>query len=279
MDQTGSMKELFKACGYPYETLEQGESVNVFDAGIEVLSWNFEKNETEYKRVLSLVRKQDIDEWWRVREPFEGLHPYKFSIQGTKHHKVWDPYKNTWVPLPEVTSLLYYDGTVYDVVGKDSLTTYAVSLEKIEYVDAVLDIEVADNACYFTGGFLSHNTTSGGEALKFYSSQRVDVRRIGGIKDGTDFVANRTRVKVVKNKLAVPFKECEFNIRYGHGIDIQDDILALAVEANIVQKSGSWYSKGEQKLGQGSAKVCELLREDSEMADTIRKELEEFNDA
>ena len=121
--------------------------------------------------------------------------------------------------------------------------------------------------------FGSPETTSGGNALKFYSSQRVDIRRIGGIKKGDEFIANRTRAKVVKNKVAPPFREAEFSIKYGEGIDIVGDILSIGVAQDIVDKSGSWYSYGEQRLGQGEENVIKFLKDHPELIEEIKDKL------
>ena len=112
-------------------------------------------------------------------------------------------------------------------------------------------------------------TTTGGNALKFYASVRLDIRRIGQIKDKEDVAGNRTRVKVVKNKMAPPFKKAEFDIMYGEGISKSGEILDIAVELDIVQKSGSWYSYASTKLGQGRDSVKVLLLDNPELSDEI----------
>jgi recombination protein RecA len=109
--------------------------------------------------------------------------------------------------------------------------------------------------------FGSPETTTGGNALKFYSSVRLDIRRVGAIKKDEDVVGNRTRVKVVKNKMAPPFKEVEFDILYGQGISREGDLVDLASEANIVDKSGAWFSYGGERIGQGRENAKEYLRE------------------
>jgi len=117
--------------------------------------------------------------------------------------------------------------------------------------------------------FGNPETTTGGNALKFYSSQRLDIRRIGAIKEGDQVVGNRTRVKVVKNKVAPPFKEAEFDIIYGEGISKEGDILDLGVAHDIVEKSGAWYSFGETRIGQGRQNVKRFLSENTDIRDEI----------
>ena len=115
----------------------------------------------------------------------------------------------------------------------------------------------------------SPEVTTGGRALKFYASVRIDVRRIESIKDGTELIGNRTRAKIVKNKLAPPFKSAEFDILYGEGISKLGDMLDLAVEAEIIKKAGSWFSYGDIRLGQGREKVKEYFKENPELAEEI----------
>ncbi|MBP8645760.1 MAG: recombinase RecA [Syntrophobacteraceae bacterium] len=107
----------------------------------------------------------------------------------------------------------------------------------------------------------SPETTTGGNALKFYSTMRMEIRRVGPIKEGQELVGNRTRVKVVKNKIAPPFKEVEFDVIYGRGISREGDVLDLAVETGIVDKSGTWYSYGGERLGQGRENAKSFLKE------------------
>ncbi len=121
--------------------------------------------------------------------------------------------------------------------------------------------------------FGNPETTTGGNALKFYSSIRIDVRRIGALKDGDKVVGNRTRVKVVKNKVAPPFKEAEFDIMYGTGISIEGDILDLSVTFDVVDKSGAWFSFEGERLGQGREKVKEFLKQNPDILETISKKV------
>jgi len=117
--------------------------------------------------------------------------------------------------------------------------------------------------------FGNPETTSGGNALKFYASIRLDVRRIAAIKDGDQVVGNRTRVKVVKNKVAPPFRQAEFDILYNQGISLEGDLLDLGVEIGIVEKSGSWYSYEDERIGQGRENARRFIQEKPEVADRL----------
>ena len=117
--------------------------------------------------------------------------------------------------------------------------------------------------------FGNPETTTGGNALKFYASVRLDIRRIGAIKDGQDVVGNRTRVKVVKNKMAPPFKEAEFDIMYGEGISRAGDLLDVGVNAGIIDKSGSWYSYNGERIGQGRENVKKFFQDNPDLFESI----------
>ena len=140
------------------------------------------------------------------------------------------------------------------------------------------DIEVEGHHNYFVDGVMVHNspeTTTGGKALKFYASIRLDIRRIETLKDGTDSVGNRTRVKVVKNKCSPPFKSAEFDILYGVGISREGSLIDLGVEQAIVRKSGAWYTYEGDQLGQGKENARNFLRENPDVANEIEKKIKE----
>jgi recombination protein RecA len=117
--------------------------------------------------------------------------------------------------------------------------------------------------------FGNPETTPGGRALKFYSSVRLDIRRIGNIKDGPEVVGSRTRVKVVKNKVAPPFKEAEFDIMYGEGISAAGDLLDMAVQTEVIDKSGVWYSFDKERIGQGRDNAKKFLKEHPDVSARI----------
>jgi recombination protein RecA len=140
------------------------------------------------------------------------------------------------------------------------------------------DIEVDGTHNYFVDGVMVHNspeTTTGGKALKFYASIRLDVRRIETLKDGSDPVGNRTRVKVVKNKMSPPFKQAEFDILYGQGISREGGLIDMGVEHGFVRKSGAWYTYEGDQLGQGKENARAFLRDNPDLADEIEKKVKE----
>jgi recombination protein RecA len=124
--------------------------------------------------------------------------------------------------------------------------------------------------------FGNPETTTGGRALKFYSSVRLEVRKSESLKQGNDVVGNRTRVKVVKNKVAPPFKQADFDIMYGEGISREGSIVDIGTELDIIQKSGAWYSYGDHRLGQGRENVKEFFKENQQLADEIETKIREL---
>jgi recombination protein RecA len=197
----------------------------------------------------------------------------------------------------EITEMLVRSGAI-DVVAIDSVAALVPKAElEGEMGDAHMGLQARlmsqalrkltstiskSNTCVIfinqirmkIGVFMGNpETTTGGNALKFYSSVRLDIRRIGAIKDGQDVTGNRTRVKVVKNKLAPPFKEVEFDIMYGEGISREGDILDLAAEKEIVEKSGAWFSFDRERIGQGRENAKIFLKEHPEVAKAVEEKI------
>jgi recombination protein RecA len=140
------------------------------------------------------------------------------------------------------------------------------------------DLQVEGSHTYLADGVVVHNspeTTTGGKALKFYASIRLDVRRIETIKDGTEAVANRVRVKVVKNKLAPPFKQAELELEFGRGISREAGLIDVGVEHGFVRKSGAWYTYEGDQLGQGKENAKSFLRDNPDLADELEKKIKE----
>jgi recombination protein RecA len=167
---------------------------------------------------------------------------------------------------------------VEPVIRPVSARVLDISVKKGCPIMSRYDIEVEGSHNYLADGVMVHNspeTTTGGKALKFYASVRLDVRRIETLKDGTDSVGNRTRVKVVKNKMAAPFKTAEFDILYGIGISREGSLIDLGVEQSIVRKSGAWYTYEGDQLGQGKENARNFLRENPDLANEIEKRIKE----
>ncbi|HSL58242.1 MAG TPA: recombinase RecA, partial [Acidimicrobiales bacterium] len=181
-------------------------------------------------------------------------------VHPTMEHKLLPRYRGRFavdtVFAPERTELVPMPITRIEVAPPNGRQTHR------------FDIEVEGTHNYFVDGVMVHNspeTTPGGRALKFYSSVRIDIRRIESIKDGVEVVGNRTRCKIVKNKVSPPFKQAEFDIMYGKGISREGSVLDLGVDLGIVKKSGAWYTYDGEQLGQGRENAKGFLHDNPEI--------------
>jgi recombination protein RecA len=158
---------------------------------------------------------------------------------------------------------------------------YVLGVERVRDLASMrrYDLEIEGNHTYLVDEVVVHNspeTTPGGRALKFYASVRLDIRRIETLKEGTEAIGNRVRVKVVKNKMAPPFRQAEFDIIYGEGISHEGSLIDLGLEKGILSKSGSYFSYGDDRLGQGRSAVRAFLRERPDVASEIETRLREL---
>lgn len=199
---------------------------------------------------------------------------YKF-VPKSMNYKLHPNFRNT----DDNISNDLYDGRSYENSFKN--ITYETEVVDVSVKPKTkgmekFDIEIEDNHNYIVDGMVVHNspeTTAGGNALKFYASVRMDIRRIGSIKIKDDVVGNQTRVKIVKNKVAPPFRQVEFDIIYGEGVSKRGELIDIGVKLGIVEKSGAWYSYDSQRIGQGRENVKEFLKEHPEMAEEIEQKI------
>ncbi|MQB02143.1 MAG: hypothetical protein GEU78_18145, partial [Actinobacteria bacterium] len=217
---------------------------------------------------LTSIRGKSIIVFTKLAaEEFQELvAPY---VHPSMEYKLLPQYRGRFAAEPEFVEMSYELGAypIVDIHVKPPTR----SMEKF-------DIEVEGNHNYFVDGVLVHNsneTTPGGRALKFYSSVRLDVRRIDSLKDGAEIVGSRVRVKVVKNKVAAPFRKAEFDIQYGFGISKEGSLLDVAIENDIVRKSGAWFIYGEDQLGQGRENAKTFLADNADIAAEIELKIKE----
>jgi len=261
--------------------LADGTSRNIGDIvtqrlPVEVLSFNGQTGAIEPKRVVNWFDNGLADAFLRLTITSGGEAPRVLDV--TENHTIF-------TPEGEVSAGdLKVGDTVLAVRAADgTITTIAETIQGIESMPASdrmnrYDLEVEGNHSYLVDGVVVHNspeTTTGGNALKFYASVRLDIRRTGSLKDRDEVVGNTTRVKVVKNKVAPPFRQAEFDIMFGKGISKAGEIIDLGVAANVVEKSGAWYSYNSERIGQGKEKVRDFLISNPAIADDIEAKIRE----
>jgi recombination protein RecA len=224
-------------------------------------TWDLDVRLTSIRgKAIIVFSKLAAEEFQVIVAPF--VHP-------SMEYKLLERFRGQFKVEPQFKEL-GYELIAYPIIDihKKPLTR---SMERF-------DIEVEDNHNYFVDGVLVHNspeTTPGGRALKFYSSVRLDVRRIDALKDGAEIVGSRVRVKVVKNKVSAPFKKAEFDIQYGTGISKEGSLLDVAIDEGIVRKSGAWFIYGDDQLGQGRENAKAFLGENADIAAEIELKIKD----
>lgn len=239
--------------------MEKNIPYDISDFNLKIKSYNHEKNEVEYKKILSVIRKDDS-------EVYELKNGNNILLRCTSNHRIFEPNLNDYIYIGDVKS---------GFAQTESGETIPFEVFKTDEVSPILDLEVEDNENYFSNGILSHNTTPGGLALKFWSSIRCEVRK--GEKDegekDEDVVGIKARIKNVKNKTSVPFRKGEIFISFKDGIDVYGEYVDFAVSMEIIQKGGSWFTVNGNRL-QGKANVVKFLKDNNEVFEIIKEKVD-----
>ena len=224
-------------------------------------TWDLDVRLTSIRgKAIIVLSKLAAEEFQQIVAPY--VHP-------SMDYKLLPRFRGRFAVTPEFRDLAY-ELAAYPIVD--------VHRKPVSHQMEKYDLEVEGNHNYFVDGVLVHNsneTTPGGRALKFYSSVRLDVRRIDSLKDGAEIVGSRVRTKVVKNKVSAPFRKAEFDIQYGFGISKEGSLLDVAIEEGIVRKSGAWFIYGDDQLGQGRENAKSFLAENADIATEIELKIKE----
>lgn len=259
------ISDLFLSHGINYKDMLENETLDVSDKNIYVKTYNEKTKKNEQKKVLSFIRKNDTVVYSIIDS--KGTIIFKASPE----HKVM--YMNEW------KSLQYLYENKFPIISENNEEYQIIKTEEIH---PILDIEVEGNHNYYANGVLSHNTTTGGNGLKFYASIRCDIRRaevLDGVDKDDDVLGIKTRIKCIKNKTAQPFRKAEIDINFENGIDVFKEYVDFAVMFKYIDKAGAWYSFKKhdgtiEKLGQGKENVSKYLLENKEIFDEIKKKVD-----
>lgn len=292
LNQTGTtaifINQLREKIGVMFGCFQYGTKVVLADGSSMPIGKIVESKEPvqvlSYNPTTQVVEPATVVNWFDNGEADVFLQFTAESTDGVQRHFTVTP--NHQISTPdgwEDAGDLSVGSTVLSVGEMGQAVETAIITQVNEVVPGAdgtnthrFDIEVEGNHNYFVDGVLVHNspeTTTGGKALKFYASVRLDIRKIESLKDGTNVVANRTRVKVVKNKVSPPFRQAEFDIIFGEGISREGGIIDLGVEHGFVRKAGAWYTYEGDQLGQGKEKARQFLKDNPDLADEIENKI------
>lgn len=249
--------------------MEKNVFYDVSDKNISIKSFNHKTGKNEMKKILSFVRKDDAIVYHLVTKAGNIL------LKCSGAHRIWDERTNSYQQVENIES-----GYVLTTSGK-KIEFFS---KKTEETSPIVDLEVEGNENYFTNGILSHNTTAGGNALKFYASIRLKFSKIGTIETGSgdnkEKTSVRTRVEAVKNKTAPPFRKAEFIISFGKGIDNEAAFFDAIIERGLVQTKGAgWYSLDGKNIAQGATKLREYFENHPEVYEKLKKQVMDGNKA
>ncbi len=272
-----TVENLFSMCGVDWKKLSPGDWVDVSDKEVFVSSYNEEKKNVEKKKVLKLVRKQNSHVLSVQTKTGEEL------FKASPAHKVFASVDGENFKWMDLNSLLSYS----DVQLKDNeLNTVSVCLKDYGASYPILDFEVEGNHNYFANGILSHNTTTGGNALKFYASIRFTIRRkenVTGV-NSDDIIGIVSTLKSIKNKVAPPFKTCELKLIFGKGYQVEEEYVTAFVKRSLITKTSSWYSwtykdlNGKECAGkeQGLDNVIGWFKDHPVVFEQMKKKIQEM---
>ena len=274
-----TVEKLFKMCGVDWKELKPGDWVDVSSKGIKVSTYNEDTKSIEKKLVTKLVRKQDCSVF-SVQMPFE-LELFK----GSPAHKVFastDGKVFSWRSLAELKEK--QNILVRGVGEKDFVSDFKIVIKDFGAVYPILDFEVEDNHNYFANGVLSHNTTTGGNALKFYTSIRLTVRRKENVEKDGKIIGIISKVKAIKNKVAPPFKDCELKLLFGKGYQVEEEYVIAFVKRALVEKSASWFSfkyktiegKDQEVRVQGMDRLVDWFKEHPDVFETFKRKVQDM---
>lgn len=258
-DELMTMETMFAKAGFDWKSLEKNQVIDISNKGFKIRSFNHETNQVEDKKVLSIIRKDDS-----VKYKLFSLEGY-FLLSCSGAHRIWDCKKNEYVHVQDIET-----GTAFTKYGNE----IEFGVVKTNEVTPILDLEVEGNANYFTNGILSHNTTPGGKALKFYASIRLKLTKLTAISEGDAKTAIRVRAEAVKNKTAPPYKRGEYVIRFGTGIDNEGLYFTEIIDRGLIRSEGNGiFYVGDVKI-RGKEKVRVWLEEHPDIYDELKKRVD-----
>lgn len=259
-----TMESLFLKAGLNYELMEEDKFYDISEKNIKVKSYNHKKNEIEFKKIISLVRKENARVYRLVTKSGDIL------LKCSGLHRVFNVDLDQYSYISEIT-------TGFALNNKNQKIEFNV--EKTEEFEPIVDMQVEDNENYFTNGILSHNTTPGGNALKFFTSIRMELRSVSSDEkdENGDKISKRVKAVIVKNKTFPPFRECEFTIRFGEGIDKIESVILEALNKKIITRSGAWiYLFDEFTFANGLAAARSILQ-DFGMIEDLKEAIAKMN--